>query len=530
MSCDDKELVKSYAVQGSDAAFRALVARHVDLVYASALRQVGDRGIAEEITQNVFVALARKAPSLAGRETLAGWLYRTTLLESKARIRAELRRRQREKRAQELACVEREGVSPLEEMAPLLDEGLLNLRETDRMALVLRFLENRPLREVGLTLGVDEDAARKRVSRALERLSSFFRQRGFNLPSAAASATLLTNASQAAPAALAVTASNAGLAAGGTTTGLNLFLVHVMTLTKTQTALVCLILATIPLAWQHHAQARVAARRAELESELAVKRQTAETLQSEAERNQAALVQAEADLQKADARLNQLTLQLEGKAPRPKYRWDDNGSLVRFSKAAIEKLDLNAVANHRGQLSKQIKEVLQMSGAEEQAAQEALNRFVAGFNDAQARTLREVSPKGRELEGHDPKDTRVLEISALGDQLGELRRDLFAQLESTLGAQRFQLFRKALREWMPLDDEYAGMNSGMAVFNFDHHVVFYKPEPGSQQLQWQIRKSNGEMMSFAVAADDVPPVMRPHVQDWIAIAQSQAPAESVLPK
>src|SRR5690606_6749220 len=95
----DSELVGAYVTEGSEAAFRALVTRHAGLVYSTALRQVGDHGIAEEITQNVFVALARKAPRLARAETLAGWLHRTAILESKARIRSELRRRTREETA-----------------------------------------------------------------------------------------------------------------------------------------------------------------------------------------------------------------------------------------------------------------------------------------------------------------------------------------------------------------------------------------------------------------------------------------------
>src|SRR5262245_4313564 len=98
----DRELVSAYAAQGSEVAFRALVQRHVDLVYATALRQVGDSGLAEEITQNVFVTLASKAPRLGGIETLAGWLHRATVLESKSRIRSELRRRRREEMAAEL--------------------------------------------------------------------------------------------------------------------------------------------------------------------------------------------------------------------------------------------------------------------------------------------------------------------------------------------------------------------------------------------------------------------------------------------
>src|SRR2546422_926001 len=99
----DRELVTAYAAGGSETAFHALVTRHVHLVYATALRQVGDAGLAEEITQNVFTALARKAPRLAGIETLAGWLHRTSILEAKARIRSELRRDRREEMAAEAA-------------------------------------------------------------------------------------------------------------------------------------------------------------------------------------------------------------------------------------------------------------------------------------------------------------------------------------------------------------------------------------------------------------------------------------------
>src|SRR5437879_5169172 len=220
----DRELVTAYAAGGSEPAFRALVTRHVGLVYATALRQIGDAGLAEEITQNVFIALARKAPRLAGIETLAGWLHRTAILEAKARTRAELRRKRREETAVEISLLQSEGASPLEALVPMLDEGLLNLRDGDRLALVLRFLEERSLRDVGAALGVDEDAARKRVSRALDRLAGFFRRSGFAVPPGAGCAALLASAAKAAPAGLAASAANAGLAAGATTTGFNLVL------------------------------------------------------------------------------------------------------------------------------------------------------------------------------------------------------------------------------------------------------------------------------------------------------------------
>jgi hypothetical protein len=83
---------------------------------------------------------------------------------------------------------------------------------------------------------------------------------------------------------------------------------------------------------------------------------------------------------------------------------------------------------------------------------------------------------------------------------------------------------------MPLEDGYQSMNSGMAVFNFDHRVVFYKPTPGREWLDWQIRKLNGEMMSFTVERDDVPPALRPRVQDWLSIAQSQPPSNESMRK
>src|SRR5690606_6667145 len=139
---------------------------------------------------------------LRGYETLAGWLHRTTILEAKARIRSELRRKQREQTAAALAEVQSEGASLLAPLVPLLDEALLTLRDSDRTALISRFWEERSLRDVGTQIGVDEEAARKRVSRALDRLAEFFRARGFALPAGISIAGLFPLATQAAPPAL----------------------------------------------------------------------------------------------------------------------------------------------------------------------------------------------------------------------------------------------------------------------------------------------------------------------------------------
>src|SRR5262245_22368821 len=376
-SSPDQELVSAYVRKGSETAFRVLVSRHVNLVYATALRQLGDPGVAEEVTQNVFVALARKAPRLGGIETLGGWLHRTTILEAKARIRAELRRKRRHEAAAELASIQCEGASALDALVPLLDEGLLNLRDSDRAALMLRFWEERSLRDVGDVLGVDEDAARKRVARALDRLAEFFRRRGFVVGVGAAA--LMSSAAKAAPAGLEISAGTAGLTSACTAGGLKLFLFQLMSATKTQTAIVCALLAAAPLAWQWHTDARLARERQELSAQLAAASDSTTGLESEVDRTRAATLRAQTDATNLESRLRQMTAQAGRAAPRAVYRWDDRSPVVRVPKQFLGMLPFSAVSDRRGQLSEQIKEALQFSDLETEQVQGALNRFLADY-------------------------------------------------------------------------------------------------------------------------------------------------------
>lgn len=210
----ENQLITDFVERHSEDAFAALVRLHLKMVYSTALRQVGDAGMAEEICQNVFVALAQKAGSLHRERTVAGWLYKTTLNQARHLLRTEFRRRGREEVAAVLASAAREGESLIDAVKPLLDEALLNLAEKDRLAVLLHFNEEKTFREVGQALGVGEDAARKRVQRSLEWLVGWFRKRGF----AVSAATLLPvlAPAQAAPAlassiaAAAVTAAPAG--------------------------------------------------------------------------------------------------------------------------------------------------------------------------------------------------------------------------------------------------------------------------------------------------------------------------------
>jgi RNA polymerase sigma factor (sigma-70 family) len=204
---DDLSLLRAYGEQGSDDAFRTLLDRHLPLVHSSALRQVHDPQLAEEVTQAVFIILARKAHSLHAQVVLAGWLFRTTRYVAARAIRDEQRR---QRRAQEVAHMEMLQSTPAIESSwndvePNLDEALANLGETDRHAILLRFFEKKELKEVGKVLGSTEDAAQKRVSRALDKLRGFLGRRGIALSTVTLAGALAQNAVQAAPLGLSTT-------------------------------------------------------------------------------------------------------------------------------------------------------------------------------------------------------------------------------------------------------------------------------------------------------------------------------------
>src|SRR3984957_905767 len=179
----DAELLRRYLKDGTDDAFRTLVDRHLALVYSVALRRLRDPALAQEVTQSVFIMLARRAVWLTGHASLGGWLYRTTLHLAQHDLRAEQRRRRREETALELGTCMKTDDSLLADITPLLDEAMLEIRATDREALLLRYFSNKSLREVGAALGIREDAAQKRVAKAEQALAERFRRRGFRVAS-----------------------------------------------------------------------------------------------------------------------------------------------------------------------------------------------------------------------------------------------------------------------------------------------------------------------------------------------------------
>jgi len=239
MNQDDMALIREFVATQSEAAFAVLVERHIGLVYSAALRQTGDTHLAEEITQAVFIILARKAAALGRHTILPAWLYRTTRFSSANAMKIQRRRRAREQEAYMQSTIEGGGDAPSpaaddyawRQLAPLLDDAMADLGERDRATLVLRYFENRPWREVAKLMQVTEDAAQKRVTRALEKLRALFAKRGVALTGMLIAGAVSANSVQAAPVSL---ASNVSVMAG-----------KGLATTKTMTALVKITMKTM---------------------------------------------------------------------------------------------------------------------------------------------------------------------------------------------------------------------------------------------------------------------------------------------
>ncbi|MGI4791250.1 MAG: RNA polymerase sigma factor [Janthinobacterium lividum] len=175
----DNALLIQYTQNHSEAAFAQLFARHLPLVYRTCRRELGSEALAEDAAQVVFLLLARKAKSLHAGPSLAGWLYQTSVFVAKDIRKQEARRTRREEAAMQEAVHTQFAPSPeWEAVEPLLNAALSALKPSDREAVLLRFLEGHTLAETGTLLGVSEDAARMRVTRALEKLRHYLTAHG----------------------------------------------------------------------------------------------------------------------------------------------------------------------------------------------------------------------------------------------------------------------------------------------------------------------------------------------------------------
>ena len=211
---NDSALLRQYLEQDTEEAFAILVTRHVNKVFSVALRHTRNHHEAEEITQAVFVILARKARTIGPNVILSGWLYRTARLTSLTMVRTGIRRTHREQQAQMQTYANETESCDWPKLAPLLDAAMEHLNEKDRLAIVLRFFDGKSMKQVGADLGRSEDAAKMRINRALEKLRKYFAKKGLLIPVSALTLALCANSIQAAPAMLAKIATVSSVAKG----------------------------------------------------------------------------------------------------------------------------------------------------------------------------------------------------------------------------------------------------------------------------------------------------------------------------
>lgn len=265
----DHDLLRRYAHQGDEQAFAQLVNRHVNLVWAAARRVTGNSELARDVAQMVFTDLARKAGSLPPATVLAGWLHCAACHAAAKQVRGEVSRSRREQEAMITQTTDANDTADARaagELQPLLDAALAELPAADRDAVVLRFLAGRSLAQVGEALGTGEDAAQKRVSRALEKLRESFRRRGLNVGGGVVVAALSAAGTQAAPVGLAGSLSAVALAAVGSAGGSTSFLL----LMKSKLTLgLAGITVLAVVGWQQHQVNRLAEENEDLRGQLA---------------------------------------------------------------------------------------------------------------------------------------------------------------------------------------------------------------------------------------------------------------------
>ena len=236
----DTQLLGRYAEQDSEEAFATLVNRHVNLVYSTAFRKTGNTHAAQEIAQAVFIILAKKARSLRRETVLAGWLYHATRLTASNYLRGEIRRAHREQEAFMQSQTDGPALDLWPQIAPLLDDAMGGLGKNERDALALRFFEGKSFAEIAAAVGSTENAAKKRVGYALEKLRKYFGRRGVDSTTVALEETISTHSMIAAPAGLAAAITAGALAHGATASASTLTLIKgalkLMAWTKLKTA------------------------------------------------------------------------------------------------------------------------------------------------------------------------------------------------------------------------------------------------------------------------------------------------------
>ena len=522
----DFELLRAFARTGDQKALADVVRRHLDLVFATAMRKVSDTGAAEEISQNVFSALARKAWQFAPDDSLPAWLHKTALLESKSWLRGELRRRRREQTAAELGTTMKtpDDQPAFSALVPLLDEALLSLREKDRTALLRRFYESQSLRDVGASLGVGEDAAQKRVAGALEQLASFFQRHGFKTASVAATTAALQQTAASASAATATLVVNAALqSAPPALAGLSLLLARLASLSKVQTAALCVAIAAAPVTWQWNELRAAENETARVQSGFDTARTQLEMIQSEVEQLRAgsaqlngalaAATQAQARNQEALRKLAGLKERLHGLLAAANYRWPGDLPLVRVPKWALTNINPFGAFNPSGKLSSWLIETLNLSPSQQQATESRLSQYLEDLNRLAGSQAYETNAAALQSNSETGYVTKIIVVPPLGDAGQQLKENLIASIQGLVGEPGSALVLSPLsshNQWVSL--ERMGYEMIQSPQYFTLGVNNQGPDDPKLSFDW-----HGHIWSTGSASNPVtmPEFLRERFEPWL---------------
>ena len=459
----DFEWLQRFTRDGEQSAFAEVVRRHLDLVFATAMRKDEDAGAAQEVAQNVFTVLARKAWQFAPDDSLPAWLHKAALLESKSWLRGELGRRRREQTAAELGTTMNtpENQPAFHALVSLLDEALLSLREKDRTALLLRFYESQSLREVGATFGVSEDTAQKRVQSSLEKLAEFFKRRGFKTATVAAAAAALQHTATSASATVVSAVVGAALqVAPPALVGLGALLARLVSLSRVQTAALCVALAAVPVGWQLNERHVAGEEVKRMQTQLLAAQSEGATVQTDIERLRATsgrLEQSLAQANEAAARAAESARAYDvwkkktrGQLMAADYRWDDDSPFVRIPKSVLPLLSELSDAepfSPPGVVKPYAREVMGMTPAERQAVEATLQRH---FADVEDRLAAEISETNTPAPGRIPAAvvaSRVFVVPGLpGDKAKQRADQMLAEVRGLLGEERWPLVQVRLQQ------------------------------------------------------------------------------------
>jgi len=246
-SASDSELLGDFAVARSEAAFRELVARHVDHVHSVAWRVTRSADLSADVAQRVFARLAERHQTMPRGVSLGAWLHTTTRSLAIDVVRTEAARKRREEEFHLHTVMNARDTPDWSEIEPVIDEAVESLPPKDREAILLRFYHNHTHAEVGRCLNLAEDAARMTVQRALEKLRHLLARKGITTTAAALAVTLPLYAVPAAPPALASSVATTALGAAGTAAATHTFCATAIAMTNSHLATAAAIAIAVPI-------------------------------------------------------------------------------------------------------------------------------------------------------------------------------------------------------------------------------------------------------------------------------------------